>query len=224
VEIGFKYILVNRGDGLMFKIKRPAIIGILLVLLVFTGYLNYRLTQDALTKVSKDYQNYEVMQMENNEYMSSEEDFDIVDSLPNEENITNAITTSNNELGELSKTVSDSNINYFVEYRLSRDKLRAGLVDRLDGIIKNTQTTDDVRTKAQEEIMKIGETSEKELQIEGLVKAKGFEDALAFITSDEIKVVVSTDELTQQDMVKILDIVKSETKFDTESIKIMKKQ
>jgi len=72
--------------------------------------------------------------------------------------------------------------------------------------------------------MKIGETSEKELQIEGLVKAKGFEDALAFITSDEIKVVVSTDELTQQDMVKILDIVKSETKFDTESIKIMKKQ
>ncbi|MBC8588437.1 SpoIIIAH-like family protein [Paratissierella segnis] len=208
----------------MFKIKRPAIIGILLVLLVFTGYLNYRLTQDALTKVSKDYQNYEVMQMENNEYMSSEEDFDIVDSLPNEENITNAITTSNNELGELSKTVSDSNINYFVEYRLSRDKLRAGLVDRLDGIIKNTQTTDDVRTKAQEEIMKIGETSEKELQIEGLVKAKGFEDALAFITSDEIKVVVSTDELTQQDMVKILDIVKSETKFDTESIKIMKKQ
>ena len=119
----------------MFKIKRPAIIGILLVLLVFTGYLNYRLTQDALTKVSKDYQNYEVMQMENNEYMSSEEDFDIVDSLPNEENITNAITTSNNELGELSKTVSDSNINYFVEYRLSRDKLRAGLVDRLDGII-----------------------------------------------------------------------------------------
>jgi stage III sporulation protein AH len=208
----------------MFKIKRPAIIGILLVLLVFTGYLNYRLTQDALTKVSKDYQNYEVMQMENNEYMSSEEDFDIVDSLPNEENITNAITTSNNELGELSKTVSDSNINYFVEYRLSRDKLRAGLVDRLDGIIKNTQTTDDVRTKAQEEIMKIGETSEKELQIEGLVKAKGFEDALAFITSDEIKVVVSTDELTQQDMVKILDIVKSETKFDSDNIKIMKKQ
>ena len=65
----------------MFKIKRPAIIGMLLVLLVFTGYLNYRLTQDALKKASKDYQNYEVMQMENNEYTLSEDDFDIVDSL-----------------------------------------------------------------------------------------------------------------------------------------------
>lgn len=216
----------------MFKVKRPAIIGMLLVLLVFTGYLNYRLTQDALTKVSKDYQNYEVMQMENNEYMLSEDlaedltedEFEIVDSAPNEENITNAVTTSNTELSELSKDVSNKNINYFVEYRLSRDKLRAGLVDRLDEIIKNTQTADNVRTKAQEEIMSIGETSEKELQIEGLVKAKGFEDALVFITSDEIKVVVSTNELSQQDMVKILDIVKSETKFDTENIKIMKKQ
>lgn len=208
----------------MFKIKRPAIIGMLLVLLVFTGYLNYRLTQDALKKASKDYQNYEVMQMENNEYTLAEDDFEIVDSLPNEENIADVVTTSNTELSELSKEVSNTNRNYFVEYRLSRDKLRAGLVDRLDEIIKNTQTTDDIRTKAQEEIMNIGAISEKELQIEGLVKAKGFEDALVFITSDEIKVVVSTNELSQQDMVKILDIVKSETKFDSDNIKIMKKQ
>ncbi len=208
----------------MFKIKRPAIIGMLLVLLVFTGYLNYRLTQDALKKASKDYQNYEVMQMENNEYTLSEDDFDIVDSLPKEENITDVVTTSNTELSELSKEVSNTNRNYFVEYRLSRDKLRAGLVDRLDEIIKNTQTTDDIRAKAQEEIMSIGEISEKELQIEGLVKAKGFEDALVFITNDEIKVVVSKNELSQQDMVKILDIVKSETKFDSDNIKIMKKQ
>lgn len=208
----------------MFKIKRPAIIGMLLVLLVFTGYLNYRLTQDALKNASKDYQNYEAMQMENNEYMLTEDSFDIVDSLPNEEKITDVVTTSNTELSELSKEVSNTNRNYFVEYRLSRDKLRAGLVDRLDEIIKNKQTTDDIRTKAQEEIMGIGAISEKELQIEGLVKAKGFEDALVFITSDEIKVVVSASELTQQDMVKILDIVKSETEFEVDNIKIMKKQ
>lgn len=208
----------------MFKIKRPAIISILLVLLIFTGYLNYRLTQDALKKASKDYQNYEATQMENTDYVLEDDDFDIVDSLNTGDNITDVVAASNNEISGLSKDISNKNRNYFVEYRLSRDKLRANLIDRLDEIIKNNQTTENVRTKAQEEIILIGSMSEKELTIEGLIRAKGFDDALVFITTEEIKIVVSKDELSEQDMVKILDIVKSETKFDTENIKIMKKQ
>lgn len=51
----------------MFKIKRPAIIGLLVVLLVFTGYLNYYLTQQAQRKSSKDYQNHELMELAKNE-------------------------------------------------------------------------------------------------------------------------------------------------------------
>ena len=43
-------------------------------------------------------------------------------------------------------------------------------------------------------------------------------------TDTDIKVVVSISELTEQDMVKILDIVKSETIFTADNIKIMKKQ
>ena len=47
----------------MFKIKRPAIIGLLLVLLIFTGYLNYQLTQEAVLKASDDYKEYEELEM-----------------------------------------------------------------------------------------------------------------------------------------------------------------
>lgn len=212
----------------MFKIKRPAIIGLLLVLLVFTGYLNYQLTQQALLKASKDYQDHEMAEMLNSdEYMISAEDDDyieIVDSIESGENVAEVISASNTELGELGKAEVNSNRNYFVEYRLSRDKLRAGMVDRLNDIVVNTQTTEANRTKAQDEIIKIGKTSDKELQIEGLVKSKGFEEALVFFTDEDIKVVVSKDELSEQDMVKILDIVKSETSYDTSNIKIMKKQ
>lgn len=212
----------------MFKIKRPAIIGLLLVLLVFTGYLNYQLTQQALLKASKDYQDHEQAEMLNNdEYVISDEDdnyIEIVDSIKSGDNVAEVISASNTELGELGKAEATSNRNYFVEYRLSRDKLRAGMVDRLNDIVVNTQTTEANRTKAQEEIIKIGKTSDKELQIEGLVKSKGFEEALVFFTDEDIKVVVSRDELTEQDMVKILDIVKSETSYDISNIKIMKKQ
>ena len=70
--------------------------------------------------------------------------------------------------------------------------------------------------------MEIGRISETELRIEGLVKSKGFEEVLVLLTDEDIKVVVSTDELTETDMVKILDIVKAETDFEMDSIKIMK--
>ena len=213
----------------MFKIKRPAIIGLLLVLLVFTGYLNYQLTQQALLNASNDYQAHEELELTKNgdvEYILSEEEdyIDIVDTMPINDNVAEVVSTSKTELTEAMNAETTSNRNYFVDYRLSRDKLRAGMVDRLDEIVSNTQTAVEVRTKAQNEIMKIGNISEKELQIEGLVKSKGFEEALVFMTDTDIKVVVSISELTEQDMVKILDIVKSETIFTADNIKIMKKQ
>lgn len=216
----------------MFKIKRPAIIGLLVVLLVFTGYLNHELTQQAQLKSSKEYQKHEIGKLNNMEEGENELavddkatddldlanlDIDIIDSKDTAEIIDDVLETMSSESSMNSK-------NYFVEYRLSRDKLRGTLVERLDKIVNNENTSEDSRAEAQKEIMKIGSNSEKELQIEGLVKGKGYEDALVFLTDKDIKVVVSSTELAEQDMVKILEIVKSETDYTMDNIKIMKKQ
>ncbi len=219
----------------MFKIKRPAIIGILVVLLVFTGYLNHQLTEQAQKKSSKEYKNHELaeMEMQNGqenldvgidqpeieELVASEDipqsEVDIVDSTEaNEEDALEAMYTE----------ASKESKNYFVEYRLSRDKLRASLIDRLNEIVNNLNTNEKVREDAQREIMGIGDTSQKELQIEGLIKGKGYDDALVFLTEKDIKIVVSASELKEQDMVKILEIVNSETEYDTNNVKIMKNQ
>lgn len=202
----------------MFKIKRPAIIGLLVVLLVFTGYLNHELTQQAQRKASKDYKNYELEKIAESEKPKNDvaTDVDVIDSAKS--------TDTDNALETISMEASMSSKNYFVEYRLSRDKLRASLVDRLDQIVNNANTNEGTRTEAQKEIMKLGTVSEKELQIEGLVKGKGYEDALVFLTDKDIKVVISSVEFGEQDMVKILDIVKSETEYSIDNIKIMKKQ
>ncbi len=216
----------------MFKVKRPAIIGLLLVLLVFTGYLNHQLTQQALRKTSKEYKNYEALEKEkygledNYAVEDNKNDFELVDvDSFDEEKINEVINTSNENIEEaMSKELHSGNRNYFVEYRLSRDKLRANLVERLEDIVNNSNTDEKVRTEAQTEIMKIGKLSEKELQIEGLVKSKGFDEALVFLTDNDIKVIVSSEDLNEQEMVKILEIVKSETEFDMNNIKIIKKQ
>ncbi|MDR7870008.1 MAG: SpoIIIAH-like family protein [Tissierellaceae bacterium] len=215
----------------MFKIKRPAIIGLLLILLVFTGYLNYQFTQQALRKTSQEYQKYELSEMQQNDIgsdfaLDDEDDIQIVDSiLENDGNIKEVISSSNETIkGEMDKEVANFDRNYFVEYRLSRDKLRANLIDRLSSIVNNDKTNDTMRTEAQSEIINIGKISETELQIEALIKSKGFDEAVVLLTDEDIKVVVSVDELTDTEMVKILDIVRSETDFDMDNIKIIKKQ
>lgn len=218
----------------MFKIRRPAIIGLLVVLLVFTGYLNHQLTQQSQLKVSKEYKKHELGKL--SEMEDPDSDVAIDDVVIENDNTDlanlNIDIIDSKDAGEIDADVletmaSESSLNsknYFVEYRLSRDKLRGTLVERLDGIVNNVNTNENSRAEAQKEIMKIGSASEKELQIEGLVKGKGYEDALVFLTDKDIKVVVSSLELGEQDMVKILEIVKSETEYSMDNIKIMKKQ
>lgn len=218
----------------MFSMKKPAIIAILVCLLVLTGYVNHQLTQKSMSKVASEYQKHEEMEMEkavNNEEKSTieaiseneESEVEIVEG-NNEENISQLTEDINSSIEEtLSREENLKSNNYFIEYRLSRDKMRGNLVERLKEIVEDEKSSSEMITKAQNEIIRLGNLSEKELYIEGLVKAKGFEEALVFLKEDGVKVVVSTDELTEQDVVKILEIVKSETNFDSANIKIMKK-
>lgn len=227
----------------MFKIERPAIIGLLVVLLLFTSFLNYQLTQQSILKASKDYEDFELSEMKDNEdrdvfseeiYQDEEEtqDEEIEEDIINQEeseeieeeedgnDIDEVLSLRNEDIADASEKDRD---NYFVNLRLSRDKIRAESIDRLDGIINNDMTDQSVRNEALEEVINIGKITEKELQIEGLIKSKGFDDSLVFLTSEDIKIVVSSGELKEEDMIKILDIVKSETSLDMENIKIMKK-
>lgn len=216
----------------MFKIKRPAIVGLLLVLLIFAGYLNYELTQQALTKTSKSYQKHEEMEKanfekENDNILAENDDLELVESdKDKEEDVSQVISQGNNNIDQvISQEAKDQELDrsFFVDYRLSREKLRANVVEKLDEIVKNEHTKEEVRKEAQEEIIKIGRISEKELQIEGLVKSKGYDEVVTFLTDDDIQVVVSSNKLGEDDMIKILDIVRSETDYDINNIKISKK-
>lgn len=223
----------------MFSMKKPAIITILVFLLVLVGYVNHQLTQNSLLKSSNEYQKHEEKEMEEGlknkdkdsiEAISedSKNELSIIDSKNNVSSKNKDIKTMSKEVNtQIDKTISkEENIkstNYFIEHKLDRDKLRGSLIEQLQDMVDNEKTSDEMRKQAQSEIIKIGSISETELYIEGLIKAKGFEDALVFLKEDDAKVVVSANELTEQDVAKILDIVKNETGLETSQIKIMQK-
>lgn len=219
----------------MYIKKKTALIISLVCLLVVVGYVNHQLTKRSLRETSSDYQQHEENQLMeiskiidddiasiSSEDIESEEDIEVIDSKSGEIGSLKKDTEDNIET-VITKEESFRSSNYFIEHRLSRDKLRASLIDRLNEIINNENTNEETRTKAQTEIIALGQVAELELSLEGLIKSKGFEDALVFIGDDSARVVVSTDELTEQDMVKIFEIVKSEADIEAGNIKIMKK-
>lgn len=218
--------------------KKTVLIISLICLLIVVGFLNHQLTKKSMIESSNEYQRYEEDQFASmkdsievntieatTENLLTDEDIEDVTIIDSRDNLIEGLMTDTDEDIEntIAKEENMRNNNYFIEYRLSRDKLRASLIDRLNEIVNNDKTSEDMRTNAQNEIMQIGQIAEMELSIEGLIKAKGFEDALIFLKDDSARVVVSANELTEQDVMKILEIVKSEANIDPSNITIMKK-
>ncbi|MDD4599758.1 MAG: SpoIIIAH-like family protein, partial [Negativicutes bacterium] len=64
---------------------------------------------------------------------------------------------------------------FFIEYRLERDKIRSERSDLLRESIKSA-ANDDARQKAQDVMLKMVMEKQRETEIESLVKARGFAD------------------------------------------------
>ena len=165
----------------MFKINRKTIvIASMVLLLLVTGFLNWRYTQ---AKAEENLQN-------NNNVTENPDD---------------GVTTSST----------------FSDYRLERERTRTQEITYIDSIISNTNT--DQETLAEAQLMKLELTDplEKEMLLEGLLKAKGFEDVFVTLSDESINVVVKDAELNQSEVAQILELVQRETSASAQNVKII---
>ncbi len=95
---------------------------------------------------------------------------------------------------------------FFTEYRLERDKIRSEKSDLLREIIKNSQT-ENAKHQAQETILKMTLEKQREAEMENLIKAKGFADALVFVRDNSVSAVVKTTALTKEEVVQVAEII-----------------
>lgn len=213
-------MLKNKGGLIMIIRKKTIYLSALIVGLVMLGFVNHQVSKGSITESSNDYQKYEEELVE--VVNDNAEKTEIIDSKDNKvENISKEI---NKDIGKaISSEKNIEKSNYFVEHRLSRDKMRGELVDRLNDIVKNDKSSKEVMSKAQEEIIEIGKISEKELFIEGLLVSKGFKNTLVFIGESDVRIVIENDNLSEKEVSQILEIVTSETDFKASNIKIINK-
>lgn len=111
--------------------------------------------------------------------------------------------------------------NFFTTYKTERMSNREEEMTYLDSVIANASTDTETINEAQQMKMEIISNMELESTLEGLLVAKGFEDAIVTFGSTSVNIVVKDAELTQAKVAQILDIVTTETQYTASEIKVI---
>lgn len=115
-----------------------------------------------------------------------------------------------------------SSTDYFAQARLSRQTARDEALSMLKETVASEDAAEDAKQDASDQITSIAGDMVKEERIESQIKAKGYTDAVVYITTETISVVVSAPEngLQAADAAAISDIIVSETGADPSMIRI----
>ena len=142
-------------------------------------------------------------------------------------------TSSNKNLGDTKyvATVSEGSTletvapaDYFKSAAADRKKAREEALALLEDTLKSADSDSEAKASATEKMTVIAERMQTEADIETLVKAKGFEKAVAVIGDDSITIIVSAEELLPSQILQIQDAVTSQTEISLENIKIVNKK
>ncbi|MBM7581289.1 stage III sporulation protein AH [Caldicoprobacter guelmensis] len=182
--------------------KKSVVMGILVALLIITGYLNLVYNQSVLN--GQDVQ----------EASSQQEKEDGI-----------AVKGQEDSSGEEDATevAAISSANFFASYRAERENTRKEEIEYIREILDNPASDPDMKKEAQAQLLEITRNMEKEMAIEALIKAKGFRDVVVILHKDSVNVIVDKPELKQEEVAQILDIVRRESGHKPENVKIIPK-
>ncbi len=110
--------------------------------------------------------------------------------------------------------------NAFSEARLNRQNSRDEAMELLDEVLESVDADPDAKKSAVEEASAMAQNILKETNVENLLKAKGFEETVAYITPEECSVVVA-GELKDSDFLIVQEIVMEQTGYSADKIKIL---
>lgn len=132
---------------------------------------------------------------------------------------------ASNQQQQLEQPDDENNIsqsvNSFADFRTERERIRTQELTSIDSIINNENTDTETLAEAQKMKLEIADIMEKELLIEGLLKAKGFEDAVITLSDESVNVIVKQVDLNEQQVAQVLEIVLRETdNMTAENVKI----
>ncbi len=122
-----------------------------------------------------------------------------------------------------SEDAISTSANYFTQYRSERLATRNEELLQLDAVISTAGVSNDELNEALSLKTELTKITERELLLENLIKAYGFEDVVVVIglDSENVNVIAKDAELTTDDAVKIYTIIQEENIASPENVKII---
>ncbi len=110
---------------------------------------------------------------------------------------------------------------YFDNARYSRSQSREEALAMLNEIVNDEAVDEDTKKNAYAQVVAYAKITEGEAALENVLKAKGFEECIVFLTSDTATVVIAAESLNEQQSAQIFDAVLTQTGFESGSVKIV---
>ena len=118
------------------------------------------------------------------------------------------------------------NTGYFASARLNRQQARDSALELLQQAAGDENAQQTVVDEANASIQAMAAVTMSEAKVENLITAKGYGDCVCFINDNSASVVVSATEngLSENDVTKIMEIVKEETGLAASKITVIETQ
>ncbi len=130
----------------------------------------------------------------------------------------------NNSINATPTTTTNnySSASFFATSRQDRTTTRNESIAQYKEIIASSSSSAEAKKNAQASLDAILESMTMEANMEGLIKAKGFSEALVNYSSTYINVLLQSSELTETEVAQIVEIIQNQTdNRDIDYIKII---
>jgi stage III sporulation protein AH len=158
------------------------------------------------------------------DYAVNADDSDKADNADNADSVQTEANGANSE--NAAKYSINSESDYFINYRLEREKARSRQLELLQELIDDEKTTSEVRSDAQAKVIAQAEAIEQELMLESIMVAKYGGEAAVFIQPEKVNVVLemNPEKMSDSEAAKIAELVNNYTGIGYENVIVVLKE
>ena len=110
---------------------------------------------------------------------------------------------------------------YFTTAKADREASRAEATETLKALLNTESATPEAKAQAEKELSQTAERMEQEAAIESQILAKGYTNAVVYISAENVTVIVESDGITAADAAIIQELALNETGRNPEEIRII---
>ena len=133
----------------------------------------------------------------------------------------NVALNSSLSSGATQTSASTTSANFYTNYRSEREATRTQEIQFYDSIIASATSSEEAKLEAETNKVALIAQMEKELVTEGIIRGKGFDDAIVTSSSSNVNVFVKSAELTSAEVAQITTVVTEQLNVELDKIIII---